>query len=109
LKKLECAGSQPGQGTLADLSPLKGLALTEVRVPNTHVADLLPLEGMPLEVLGIADTRVTDLAPLAAALQLHDLQGAPALIHKNTKILQSLPALKTINGISKAEMLKDAP
>ena len=36
---------------VADLSPLKGMALTHLDCDGTKVADLSPLKGMPLTVL----------------------------------------------------------
>jgi hypothetical protein len=53
-----------GKGKLADLSPLKGLALTNLNCTNTEVADLSPLKGMKLISLSCGATRVSDLAPL---------------------------------------------
>jgi Leucine-rich repeat (LRR) protein/tRNA A-37 threonylcarbamoyl transferase component Bud32 len=69
LKVLHCWGNTgldgKGKGTLTDLSPLKGLALTELNVGNNaELADLAPLKDMPLEVLAVHGTRVSDLAPL---------------------------------------------
>jgi Leucine-rich repeat (LRR) protein len=49
---------------LADLTPLKGLPLEQLRCPGTDVSDLSPLQGMPLKFLGFNYTRVTDLSAL---------------------------------------------
>jgi tRNA A-37 threonylcarbamoyl transferase component Bud32 len=65
LKRLDCHGSAPDKGSLADLSPLKGMALTTLLFSlNTGVTDLSPLKGMPLTLLGCGGTRVSDLSPL---------------------------------------------
>jgi serine/threonine protein kinase/Leucine-rich repeat (LRR) protein len=64
LKRLACPGSGPGQGKLADLSPLQGLQLATLDCSATRVADLTPLRGMPLCFLGIAGTQVRDLSPV---------------------------------------------
>src|SRR5262249_26481292 len=40
LKSLTCGGSKPSKGKLADLSPLKGMSLTQLNINNTEVADL---------------------------------------------------------------------
>jgi WD40 repeat protein/serine/threonine protein kinase len=72
LQKLRCPGSGPGQGLLADLSPLKGMKLTDLWCYHTNVADLEPLRGMPLEVLNCDDTKVVDLSPLQG-MKLRDL------------------------------------
>ncbi len=64
LQKLSCYGSKEGAGKLADLSPLQGLPLTELRCFDTAVADLSPLKGMPLTFLFCYRTRVNDLTPL---------------------------------------------
>lgn len=88
LKSLDCAGSDafPGQWMdsspagaganghvkirtvgrtqLADLSPLKGLALTRLNCVNSNVTDLSPLQGMPLTTLLLGMSKVTDLSPV---------------------------------------------
>lgn len=54
------------QGQLRDISPLRGMQLTELNMNNTSVADLSPLKGMhTLNKLGISQTKVTSLADLA--------------------------------------------
>jgi eukaryotic-like serine/threonine-protein kinase len=52
------------RGALADLSPLKGMALSGLWCHNTQVADLSPLHDMPLTALSCDNTAVTDLSPL---------------------------------------------
>jgi formylglycine-generating enzyme required for sulfatase activity/serine/threonine protein kinase len=64
LKYLGCGGSGRGQGKLADLSPLQGMALTTLGFSSTKVTNLLPLKGMPLTLLNFAQTQVSDLTPL---------------------------------------------
>jgi eukaryotic-like serine/threonine-protein kinase len=64
LRWLECAGSSPEKGKLADLSPLKGLKLEGLAFWNTKVSDLSPLAGMPLTMLNCGEKWVTDLSPL---------------------------------------------
>jgi serine/threonine protein kinase/Leucine-rich repeat (LRR) protein len=67
LKKLEvldCSGSYPRKGILADLSPLRGMSLHKLYVNETKVKDLTPLSGLPLTELLVGDTSVDDLAPL---------------------------------------------
>ncbi|HEY1791088.1 MAG TPA: leucine-rich repeat domain-containing protein, partial [Verrucomicrobiae bacterium] len=49
---------------VADLSPLRGLALTKLQLEKTKVTDLAPLQGMPLESLSISGTLVADISPL---------------------------------------------
>jgi serine/threonine protein kinase len=51
LKYLECSGSQPGKGQLADLSPLQASYVTHLDCRNTPVHDLSPLRDVPLEQL----------------------------------------------------------
>ena len=51
-------------GRLADISPLKGLPITEIDLHSTLVEDLSPLEGAPLTVLVLDSTGVTDLTPI---------------------------------------------
>ena len=65
LRNLEMQGSGPGTGTLANLSPLKGMSLTFLDLQgNGRLTDLAPLKGMPLKVLELYGTAVTDLTPL---------------------------------------------
>ncbi len=70
LRKLEVAGRWDEQdkreyiGPLADLGPLRGLPIEELRIHHTEVADLSPLRGMPLGVLDVAGSKVSDLEPL---------------------------------------------
>lgn len=52
--------------TVADLSPLRGMAaLEQVMVDGTAVSDLTPISGCQLTGLSVADTAVADLSPVA--------------------------------------------
>ena len=74
LKNLSCGGSSlsnissesglVGSGKLVDLTPLKGMPLTELDCGQTQVTDLTPLKGMPLTTLTCRLTQVSDLTPL---------------------------------------------
>ncbi len=64
LANLDCHGSHPSHGQLADLSPLKGMSLTTFFCYETAVSDLSPLRGMPLVYLHCSRSRVSDLSPL---------------------------------------------
>jgi serine/threonine protein kinase len=64
LTSLECSGSAPTEGALADLSPLQGLPLKTLGCSVTNVSDLSPLKGMPLTRLYCDNTSVRDLSPL---------------------------------------------
>jgi Leucine-rich repeat (LRR) protein len=50
LRKLSCRGTL-AQRTLGDLSPLRGMGLTELDIRDTGVSDLSPLEKTPLKDL----------------------------------------------------------
>ena len=63
LKQLVCKGYSHAK-TLANLSPLRGLPLTELDCSDTQVSDLAPLSEMPLETLRCTGTRISDLSPL---------------------------------------------
>lgn len=65
LSFLECNGSEPGKGKLADLSPLKGKSLRGIWCSNTKIADLSPLKDMPIKRLTCQFTSVADLTPLS--------------------------------------------
>jgi len=64
LRQLTCDGSDYWKGQVSDLTPLRGLRLTELRLRNNQVQDLTPLQGMPLTSLDCCWTRVRSLAPL---------------------------------------------
>jgi len=62
LRRLWADGNQ-----LSDLSPLRGMKLTELSIPGTQVTDLSPLEKMPLKRLNISQTPVANLSALRGA------------------------------------------
>lgn len=66
LKTLDCSGSSQGRGRLADLSPLKGLALASLKCNYTQVSDLAPLKGLFLTSLDCSGSQISDLSPLEA-------------------------------------------
>ncbi len=84
LQTLHCDGSGPQKGSLADLTPLKGMALTTLSFQNTLVNDLKPLKGMPLISLHFNNTPIDDLTPL---------QGMPLtyLRFNSTKVTDLTP------------------
>jgi serine/threonine protein kinase/Leucine-rich repeat (LRR) protein len=63
LRSLTCYGNTV-VAKLADLTPLRGLSLTEFKLGGSQVSDLTPLAGMPLTVLECSAARVSDLTPL---------------------------------------------
>jgi predicted Ser/Thr protein kinase len=84
LRRLGCDGSDPRQGRLADLSPLRGLPLTSLEFCFNPVADLSPLAGMRLTRLDCSNTQVE---------HLEALRGMPltALDCGGTKVSDSSP------------------
>jgi hypothetical protein len=66
LESLEFHGRPEGDaGMLADISPLRGLALRKLIFSDTVVSDLSSLRDMPLKVLGFPRSLgIKDLAPL---------------------------------------------
>ncbi len=105
LKRLVCRGSAPGKGKLADLWPLKGLALERLDCTNTEVADLRPLQDMPLARLDCDHAQVADLSPL---------RGRPLKIlwcdfqpERDAPILRAIPTLERINGQSAPEFWQE--
>ncbi len=52
---------------VSDLTPLKGLPITELYIERTKVRDLSPLRGMPLTKLYLTGAPVQDLGPWKAA------------------------------------------
>ena len=49
---------------VADLSPLRGMKLTELWLADSKVTDLTPTKGMPIASMNFSRTGVRDLAPL---------------------------------------------
>lgn len=90
LTLLGCRGNNPSnRGKIADLSPLKGLALTTLRCNANEFSDLSPLGGMPLKVLICGGSRITDLRPLENCRSLVELRVV------NTQLTQAdIAALK---------------
>jgi serine/threonine protein kinase/Leucine-rich repeat (LRR) protein len=116
LRRLHCGGSDPNAAILSDLSPLKGMLLTELDCTSTRVSDLSPLKGMPLGVLfcgetNIADlsalkgmeltflvcneTRVSDLSPIEG-MSLTEVYITPKNITKGLDVLRQMKSLMTI-------------
>jgi serine/threonine protein kinase/Leucine-rich repeat (LRR) protein len=69
---------------VTDLSPLRGMKLTALKIDGCKIRDLSPLEGMPLRLVHLDDTNVIDLKSLA---------GSPLreLFAENTKISDLSP------------------
>jgi serine/threonine protein kinase/phage FluMu protein Com len=68
---LQC--QPPGPSALADLTPLKGMALTSLNISNTLVQNLTPLAGMPLRDLKMNGVPVSDFT-LLGSLPLESLE-----------------------------------
>ncbi len=61
-----------------DLSPLRGVALTDLVLDDTPVSDISALRGMPLQRLSLNGTAVADLRVLAGLpLRLLRIAGTP--------------------------------
>jgi Leucine-rich repeat (LRR) protein len=69
LKSFGCENARE----LSDLSPLKGLKLTRLKVWNSRVTDLSPIRGMALTELDLWVTPVADLSPIADMTSLTTL------------------------------------
>jgi Leucine-rich repeat (LRR) protein len=70
LNSLECRGTTDATNmrisTFANLAPLQGMQLTDLRLAHTAVSDLTPLAGMPLSSFHcIGAWQTIDLKPLA--------------------------------------------
>jgi hypothetical protein len=134
LKSIDCCGGRRDyhiRGLLVDLSPLRGLPLTNVSIITSSVRDLAPLRGMALTYLNIERTRVSDLAPLKGmplrglnlygtpAADLTPLKGMPLTtliaIHTQVSDLSPLRGLPLVNlncswtGVADLTPLKGMP
>ncbi|MCX6911402.1 MAG: bifunctional serine/threonine-protein kinase/formylglycine-generating enzyme family protein [Verrucomicrobia bacterium] len=124
LQKLHCVGKAQS-GMLADLSPLRGMQLVELRCGGNPIGDFSPLKGMPLNVLwcpttkladlsvfkglpltelGFAHTEVSDLSPLQGMSLTTLWAGAPNI--KDISPLKGMLSLQRlfINGTQVADL-----
>jgi Leucine-rich repeat (LRR) protein len=58
-------------GDVRDLSPLKGIPISDLVIAKNPIEHLAPLEGMPLRKLNLLGTRVVDLSPLRGMRLTH--------------------------------------
>jgi len=79
---------------VTNLSPLQGLALTELGLQNSTVLDLTPLLNMPLQRFYLFYSDTSDLSPLAnAPLRYMDLTGSKV---SSLNALNNLSRLTTL-------------
>jgi hypothetical protein len=64
LRTLRMKGSRIGKGSLADLSPLAGMGVTDLNFDYNRVGDLSPLKGLKLTRLQCWNNPVVNLEPL---------------------------------------------
>lgn len=98
LSVLSCSGTATAKGILADLSPLRGMSLTELHCAHTPVRDLSPLRGMKLVAMDFQRSAVEDLSPLVGMpLERLAFQYVPVrdLSHLKGMPLQMLDCSKT--------------
>ena len=96
LKTLVLNGSGPGLGQLTDLTPLQGLRLYDLIIPeNPKLRDLTPLRGMPLFKLNITGTAVQSLEPLADAPLEHLMMGGTQV--QDLGPVRTMPKLRILD------------
>jgi hypothetical protein len=103
LTRFKCRYNQ-----LSNLSPLAGHSLIYMECEaHPQVTDLSPLKGMPLTNLLIIGCGVSDLSPLKG-LPLKQLRFDEALLSKsqNREILRSIKTLEKINNKPAVELWK---
>ena len=103
---------------LADLSPLQGLPIHQLKLDNTSVVDISPLRGMPLRRLSLAGCEVVDLEPLRGAplvelnlmgnpiQSLWPLEGMP-LLHLNLSKCHTVIDLHPLENMPLQELWLD--
>ena len=90
---------------VSDLSPLKGMPLTELYCADTQVSDLSPVQGMPLTVLTCFGTGVSDVSLIKdMPLQRLAFNFKP---ERDTELIRSIKTLEEINGKPPAEFWKE--
>jgi serine/threonine protein kinase len=115
-------------GKVTDLSPLRGMKLTQFHCINNRITDLSPLRGMPLRDLDFHDNQVTslepvrgmplvrldcrnnpgltDLSPLKDCTALEEL-NCDAIRPRDVRMLKNLKSLKMINSKLAADFWKE--
>jgi hypothetical protein len=74
---------------VSDLSPLRGMAISELYCGGNQIANLEPLKGMELSVLNVADNQIVSLDPL---------MGMPLVtLHCGMNRIRDLGALHGMN------------
>jgi hypothetical protein len=90
LESLYCNGTAERHGSVADLSPLRGLPLKRLVFTDNQVTDLSPLRGMPLKTVDFQrNLAIKDLKPLEG-MPLEHLECA----HTNVADLSPLKGMK---------------
>jgi len=98
-----------GHTEVADLSPLAGLPLVNLQVPETKVADLSVLRELPdLQYLNISRCPVTDLEPLRSLSKLRGLNISHIAV-EDWSVLANLPELETLDLWAQAIDFADFP
>lgn len=109
LRKLQCSG-EGGMGLLADLSPLHGLRLQELKCYSNAVSDITPLKGMPLTYLGLRDTKVSDLAALQGMPLTHlEIRNTPVSDLSPLKGMKIEALLMSSTAVADLAPLQDMP
>jgi Leucine-rich repeat (LRR) protein len=88
---------------VSDLSPLRGMPLTFLRISSTKVTDLSPIKGMPVTNLTMTATAVHDLTPLVG-MPLHGLYMGDC---KQIRDLSPLADMTTLDSITLPPGAKD--
>jgi serine/threonine protein kinase/Leucine-rich repeat (LRR) protein len=81
----------------SDLSIIKGMPISELRLDRTLVSDLAPLAGLPLSILSLDGTPVSDLTPLGA-IALKKLSLADTRV-TNLSVLRSEPLSSSLEKL----------
>jgi serine/threonine protein kinase len=90
---LGCWGSEPGKGSLTDLSPIRGMKLTALNVwQNPDLSDLSAVRDMKLTAFHAGDTAIEDLTPLQG-MPLTELAVNNCRV-RDVTIVRTLPMLR---------------
>ena len=94
LKGLKISTLKLRDTDISDLSPLTGMPLRRLYLAHSAVRDLSPLRGLPLELLHCDNTPVTDLRPLLDMPKLRNVFIPRAAT--NIEVLRPLTNLEYI-------------
>ena len=95
LAGIDCSAPPGKTSKLRDLSPLRGMKLTNLDISRTAVDDLEPIRWLPITILKCKDASIEDLSPLVR-MPLQELRF-DLRPERDFQVLAGIGTLTTIN------------